>query len=138
MRRNSSGSSTNVTLTPVNGGHTGNSAALLTNNGTNSTFATLQDAPNWVARTDAGTYTGTLWVRADTPGKALKLKLAEYRGTTPLGSASTQTTLTTSWQKLTVSYTVTSPGSTLDFQAFVQNPAPGNVFYADDAAIVRG
>ncbi|MFL5927125.1 MAG: beta strand repeat-containing protein, partial [Gaiellaceae bacterium] len=136
---NSSGSGANVTLTRAAGGHSGNWAARLTNNGsTNSSFATLQDAPNWVAATTAGTYTGTLWARSDTAGAILKLKLQEYSGSTLLGSTSTQTTLTTSWQQLTVTYTVKSAGSTLDFQAFVQNVATGTAFYADDAAIVRG
>jgi hypothetical protein len=77
-------------------------------------------------------------VRADTPGAILKLKLQEFSGTTPVGSASTPVTLTTTWQQVKVSYTVKSPGSTLDFQAFVQSPKAGTVFYADDAAIVRG
>jgi hypothetical protein len=47
-------------------------------------------------------------------------------------------TLTTSWQQVTVAYTIKSPGSSLDFQAFVANPGPGAVFYADDASIVVG
>jgi hypothetical protein len=37
-----------------------------------------------------------------------------------------------------VAYTIKSPGSSLDFQAFVANPGPGAVFYADDASIVVG
>src|SRR5204862_216882 len=36
-----------------------------------------------------------------------------------------------------VTYTIKSPGSTLDFQGFVANPVPGKVFYADDASTVR-
>src|SRR5204862_7255046 len=113
---NSSGSGANVTLTRAAGGHSGNWAARLTNTGsTNSSYATLQDAPNWVTITAAGTYTGTLWARSDTAGAILKLKLQEYSGSTLLGSASAQTTLTTSWQQLTVTYTIKSPGSTLDF-----------------------
>jgi hypothetical protein len=136
---NTSGSGANVTLTRVSGGHTGGSAALLTNTGTTTTtFATLQDSPNWVTTTTAGTYTGSLWVRADTAGAVVKLKFQEYSGSTLVGSALTQVTLTTSWQQVTVTYAIKSPGSTLDFQAFVQNAAPGTAFYADDAAIVLG
>jgi Carbohydrate binding domain len=136
---NTSGSGANITLTRVSGGHTGNWAAKLTNTGsTSSTYGTLQDSPNWVATTSANTYTGTIWVRSDTAGALFKLKFQEYSGGTLVGSTTAQTSLTTSWQQVTVNYTIKSPGSTLDFQAFVTSPAPGTVFYADDASIVLG
>ena len=136
---NTSGSGANITLTRVAGGHSGGWAAQLTNTGsTTATYATLQDSPNWVGTTSAGTYTGTLWVRGDTAGAILKLKIQEYSGSTLLGSASSQITLSTSWQQVTVVYAIKGPGSTLDFQAYVSNPAPGAVFYADDASIILG
>ncbi|MEP6978345.1 MAG: carbohydrate binding domain-containing protein, partial [Thermoleophilia bacterium] len=136
---NTSGSGANIALTRASGGHTGSWAARMANTGTTtSTFATLQDSPNWVTTTSAGTYTGTLWVRADTAGAILKLKFQEYSGATLLGSAVSQVTLTTSWQQVTVVYTIKTPGSTLDFQAYVANPTPGTAFYADDASIVLG
>ena len=136
---NTSGSGANITLTRVSGGHTGNWAARLTNTGsTASTYGTLQDSQNWVTTTSAGTYTGTMWVRSDTAGAIFKLKFQEYSGSTLVGSATTQMSLTTSWQQVTVTYTIKSPGSTLDFQAYVTSPAPGTVFYADDASIVLG
>jgi parallel beta-helix repeat protein len=136
---NTSGSGSNITLTRVSGGHSGSWSALLTNTGTTtSTFATLQDSPNWVTTTIAGTYTGSMWVRADTAGAVLKLKFQEYSGSTLAGSASVPITLSTAWQQVTVTYTIKSPGSTLDFQAYVSNPAPGTAFYADDASIVVG
>jgi hypothetical protein len=136
---NTSGSGSNISLTRVSGGHSGSSAALLTNTGsTTSTFATLQDSPNWVTTTIAGTYTGSIWVRADTAGAVLRLKFQEYSGNTLVGSASVPITLSTSWQQVTLTYTIKSPGSTLDFQAYVSNSPPGTVFYADDASIVVG
>ena len=88
--------------------------------------------------TTAGTYTATLWVKSDTAGAILKLKFQEYTGSTLVASASSQITLSTAWQQVTLSYAIRSPGSTLDFQAYVQNPAPGTAFYADDASIVVG
>jgi parallel beta-helix repeat protein len=136
---NTSGSGANIALTRVSGGHTGSWAAKMTNTGsTASTFATLQDSPNWVTTTSAGTYTGTMWVRSDTAGAVFKLKFQEYSGSTLVGSATAQATLTTSWQQVTVTYTIKSPGSTLDFQAYVSSPAPGTAFYADDASIIIG
>ena len=136
---NTSGSGANIALTRVSGGHSGNSAAKIANTGTTtSTYAVLQDSPNWVATSSAGTYTASLWVRADTAGAVFKLKLQEYNGSTLVGSNSAQVTLSTSWQKVTVTYTIGSPGSTLDFQSYVTNPAAGSAFYADDASITRG
>jgi len=136
---NTSGSSAGVVLTRVSGGHSGNWAAQMNNTATTTgTYAALQDSPNWVATTSAGTYTGTMWVRADTAGAVFKLKFQEFSGSTLVGSVATQVTLTTSWQQVTVTYTTKSPGSTLDFQSYVSNPAPGNAFYADDVSIILG
>jgi parallel beta-helix repeat protein len=136
---NTSGSGANITLARVAGGHSGSWSAKLTNTGsTASTFATLQDAPNWVATTVAGTYTASVWVRADTPGAVLKLKIQEYNGSTLVSSASSQVVLSTAWQRVTLAYAVRSPGSTLDTQMFVSNPAAGTAFYADDVSIVLG
>ena len=136
---NTSGSGANITLARVSGGHTGSWSAKLTNTGSSaSTYATLQDSPNWVASTTAGTYTASVWVRSDTAGAILKIKLQEYNGSTLVASASTQITLSTSWQQISLPYTIRSPGSTLDFQIYVTSPAPGTAFYADDAAIVIG
>jgi Right handed beta helix region len=136
---NTAGSGANVTVTRVPGGHTGSWAAQLANTGSaTSTYATLQDSPNWVATTSAGTYTGGMWVRSDTTGAVFKLKFQEYNGSTLVGSAIAQATLTTGWQQVTVIYAVKSPGSTLDLQAYVANPGPGTAFYADDASITVG
>jgi hypothetical protein len=134
-----SGSGTGISLTRVAGGHSGGWSAQLTNTGTTTTtYATLEDSPNWVKTTIAGTYTGAAWVRADTAGAILKMKFQEYNGTTLVATASSQITLSTSWQQVTLSYAVKSPGSTLDLRMYVANPPPGIAFYADDASIFAG
>jgi hypothetical protein len=135
---NTSGSGSNITLARVSDGHTGSWSAKLTNTGTTvSSFATLQDSPNWVGITTAGTYTAAAWVRSDTAGAILKIKLQEYNGGgTLLGSASAQITLSTSWQQVSVPYAIKSPGSTLDLQLYVSNAAPGTAFYADDVSLL--
>jgi len=136
---NTSGSGANITLSRVAGGHSGDWAAKLTNTGsTTSSFATLQDSPNWVTTTSAGSYTASVWVRSDSAGGILKLKLQEYNGSTLAGTANSQITLSTSWQQITLPYTIKTPGSTLDLQIYLTNPPPGTAFYADDASIVRG
>jgi Carbohydrate binding domain len=137
---NTSGSGTGVTLTRVSGGHSGSWAAQLTNGSAAATTCLINDSPDWVKPTAAGTYTGTLWVRADTAGKPLKLRFREYSISSGalLGTTTSQITLSTSWQQVSVSYTVTSPGtSSLDFNAYLSSAdaPPGSCFYADDASI---
>jgi PKD repeat protein len=133
---NTSGSGSAIALTRVSGGHTGGWAAQLTNTATTASTCLLNDSPNWVTTTSSGTYMGTLWVRANTAGATLKLRFREYSGSTLVGSPAAQVTLTTSWQKVTLTHTTASPGSTLDFNAYVTSAAPGTCFYADDASIL--
>jgi hypothetical protein len=93
-----------------------------------------------VATTQAELYTGSIWVRADSPGALIKIKFRELDGTTVIRSRTRTSTLTTSWQLMIVTHTPLSPGtSTLDLQVFLpraQAP-PGVCFYADDASITR-
>ena len=100
----------------------------------------LNDSPDWGKPTAAGTYTASLWVRADRAAP-LKLRLREYNTSgTLVDFAQSQVTLSTSWQQVSVNYTVTSPGSTLDLNAYLAaaDAPPGNCFYADDASELRG
>jgi len=133
---NTSGSDPGVTLTRVAGGHSGGWAAKLTNTSSVASTSTLNDSPNSVTTTAATTYTGSLWVRADAPGAVVKLRFREYSGSTLVGTATAQVTLTASWQQVSLTYSPASPGaSTLDLNAFVAKAATGTAFYADDAAI---
>ena len=138
---NTAGSGTGVTLTRVSGGHSGDWAARLANTSASNTTCTLNDSPNRVSPTSTGSYTGSMWVRADTSGAVFNLRFREYSGTTLVGTRTTQVTLTTSWQRVTVTYTPVSPGSSsLDFNAYVPaaSAPPGTCFYADDAVITLG
>ena len=135
---NTSGSDAGVTLTRVSGGHSGGWSGLVANGGS-GTAATckIQDVPNWVTTTSAGTYTGSMWVRADSPGAKLTIKLREYESSTLVGLKTASITLTTSWQMVSVSYVPAMPGtSTLDFLGLVSNAPVGTCFYADDISIV--
>jgi PKD repeat protein len=134
---NTSGSGAGITLARSSPAHSGDWAAQLTSGAAGSTCA-FNDAPNWIKTTSAGTYAAALWVRADTAGATLKLRLREWNGSTLMGAAAAQVTLTPSWQQVVVTYASASPGSTLDFNAYVLSAAPGSCFYADDASIVLG
>jgi len=134
------GSGGGVALTRVtNPVHTGSGAALLRNNSTGTRKCVLNDSPNWVTTTQAGLYTGSIWVRADAPGALIKIKFSEFNGTTLLRSRTKTYTLTTSWQLVSVTHTTISPGSTIDLQVFLPRAqAPPRIcFYADDASIAR-
>jgi hypothetical protein len=138
---NTSGSGTGVTVTRVAGGHSGGWAAAVANTSTANQSCVLNDSPDTVKPTPAGTFTGSLWVRGDRAGAPLKLRFREYSTTGALlGTTTSQVTLTTGWQQVTVSYTVTSPGSSLDFNAYLSSAdaPPGNCFYADDAGVFTG
>jgi parallel beta-helix repeat protein len=134
---NTSGSGSGVTLTRVAPGHSGGYTAMLRNDGSTYATMTLNDSPNWVAATSAGTYTGSVWVRADTVGAPIRVRFREYSGSTLLGTATTEVTLTSSWRFVTVSYTPVIAGSTLDMNVYVPSvSAPaGSNFYADDVSI---
>ena len=134
-----SGSGQGVTLSRATPAHDGSWAAKLTNASTRKQKCVLNDQPNWVTTTQAGTYTASIWVKDDSPFGKFKLMLKETGGALN-GSLTTTVTMTTNWQLVTVSYTVKSPGtSTLDLQAFVpKNFAPtGTCFYADDVSILK-
>jgi parallel beta-helix repeat protein len=134
---NTSGSGSGVTLTRVAPGHSGGYAARVRNGGGTNATMTLNDSPNWVAATSAGTYTGSVWVRADTAGAPIRVRFREYSGSTLLGTATTEVTLTSSWQFVIVSYTPVTAGSTLDMNVYVPttNAPAGSYFYADDVSI---
>lgn len=62
------------------------------------------DAPNWLTTTDSGgRYTASLWVRSDTPGATLKLKLREYwkNNGAFVAEAKSAGALTNTWQQAT-------------------------------------
>jgi PKD repeat protein len=132
---NTSGSIAGVTLSRVAGGHGGDWSAKLVNGATTAGTCTLNDAPDWAKPTVAGKYAASIWVRADTPGATLKVRLVEWSGTTNMGSAVATVTLSTSWQSVNLNYTTIAPGSSLDFNAYVLGAPPGTCFYADDVSI---
>jgi hypothetical protein len=136
---NTSGSVTGVTLTRVSGGNSGLWSALLTNGSTTSGRCLLNDSPNWVTTTSAGSYTGSLWVRADASVATLNIRFREYDGGTQVGTPTiAQIQLTTAWQLVTVTRTPQAPGtSSLDFTAYIGTAPPGTCFYADDVTITR-
>jgi parallel beta-helix repeat protein len=134
---NTSGSDAGVSLARVAGGHSGSWAALLANTSQGNSTCTLNDSPNWVLTNQGGTYTASLWVKADSPGQTLKLRIREYAGSTLMAAPTVQVSLTTSWRQVSVVHTPSVVGSSLDVNAYVSKAQPGTCFYADDISITR-
>jgi parallel beta-helix repeat protein len=121
-----------ITLTTTGNGHTGSLAAQLANGGTvTQPDCTLNDAPNWVASAQAGSYLASAWVRGPV-GATVQLRLREYNGSTFVGSRAVTATLTANWTQLSVTYPVGVVGSTIDLTLYTTNAAPGWCFDADD------
>jgi hypothetical protein len=130
-------SGTKVVLERVSGGHSGSWSARIRNSGTSSVTMKLDDSPNWVSVSTTGTYTVSLWARADSAGAKLTLKIREYASSTNIASRSSDLILSTSWQKVSLTYTAARPGtSTLDLTAYITGGA-GASFLVDDVSIVR-
>jgi parallel beta-helix repeat protein len=130
---------TGVTLQRVAGGHSGSWQAQLANGGTAPVEITLNDSPNWIKTTSSGTYTLSAWVRADTAGATIKLKVREYVGTTNVGSSSTSIVVGTTWQKIQLTYVPVSAGSsTLDLNVYQSSAPVGASFFVDDVSITLG
>ena len=131
------GSGNGVTLTRAPSAHTGSWAAHVVNGSTGTRKCVLNDTPDWVTTTQPGTYTASLWVRAESPGATIKITLKEMVGATVVRSRIFSAALTTTWKLIAVTETTASPGSTLDLQVFIpkaQAP-PGTCFYSDDVSI---
>ena len=131
------GSQAGVAVTRVAGGHSGEWAAAVVNGGTGPVSCVLNDSPDTVRPTGAGSYTASLWVRGEAAGATLKLRLREWNGAVLAGTTQTQVVLDGSWQQVSVAYTPVAPGSsTLDFNAYISGAPPGTCFRADDASVV--
>lgn len=117
--------------------HGGSWAAALTNPTTRRVTCTLDDSPNSVRATVAGTYTATVWVRSPVVGRSITLRLRELSGGTTLGQKAVSVNVGTAWRKLTVSYAVVQPGSMLDLRVLT-GVGQGTCFYADDVSLIHG
>jgi hypothetical protein len=127
--------SSGVDLSRVATPHTGGWSGRLTNTGNGSVRCTLNDSPNWIPTTQAGTYVLTAWVKGDAAGAGSTVRIAanEYVGSSRVGHDEVGVSLTEAWQKLELTYVTASPGSWLDFNLVRPNTPGGSVcFLADD------
>ena len=127
-----------VSLQRVTGGHTGSWAARLTNGSNGAVTLTLNDAPNTVTQSQSGSYTGSVWMRADTAGAKAYLRVREYQGSTKVGEKVVGVVLSTAWQQVTATLTPLDPGtSSIEVATAVYSAAPGTSYLADDVALTH-
>ena len=87
----------------------------------------------------AGTYTATVWVNTAATGGQIKLRIREYNGANPVGTGTaTLNGPTAEWQQMTLSYTVLSPGSTLDLNVYETTQPAGSDLLIDDVTLKSG
>ncbi|MEO5710848.1 MAG: carbohydrate binding domain-containing protein [Nocardioidaceae bacterium] len=126
-------------LTRVATPHSGAWSAAMTNTGTASITCQLNDSPNWVTSTTAGTYTASAWVQGDTAGagSTVRLRFREYDAAgTNLGSKESAIILSTGWQQVVLTYTPTATGTTLDLNVLRgSTPAGALCYQVDDFSI---
>jgi hypothetical protein len=144
------GSSSGVSETWVPDGHLDPGAVRLLNTSTAPATCLLQRMIGFYGFGSgtfegAGTYSATLWVRADNPGATLTLTLSEWVNHYDERESVSTVPLTTEWQPVTVEYAeLFPPGSTsalptyLNLEATVAGVPHGTCFYADDASVAVG
>jgi parallel beta-helix repeat protein len=125
-------------LSRIAGGHNEGWSANLANTSTTPQSCTLNDSPNFVTKTVAGNYSAGAWIRSDTAGLTVKLRVREYVGTTLVGTGTATVTSTTSWQQVQLTYPVSSPGSTLDVNVYSSNQPVGTNLMVDDVVESAG
>jgi hypothetical protein len=123
----------NCPLSRVAAGHNGGWAADLSSTGTGTPTCTLNDSPNWVLHSVAGTYKATASVLTTALGGSVKMRLREYNSSGALvGSTIVPGVQSLEWQSLTAQPTITSPGSTVDLTICQAGQPAGSEFYLDD------
>jgi hypothetical protein len=122
-----------TTLDVVSPGHTGAAAARLVNSQPGDVL--LNDSPNWVPSTTAGsTCTASAWVSGP-PGATVKIRFREYAGQTLAGYDSVPSTLSgPGWQQISVTFPVVNGGDTLDLNIYGDDFPAGAALLIDDVS----
>jgi parallel beta-helix repeat protein len=123
----------------VSGGQSGSYALEMTGTATGLVTFGTNDSPNWISSTGGPgrTYRFTAYVRSASDSGTAKLRVREYFNSVQQGSTtySAAVTLSSTWQQLTVDYTIQIAGSTLDFQVLDYPTQNNEVFQTDNITI---
>lgn len=124
-------------LARVGSAHSGDWGARLTNGNNAPTTLTLNDSPNWVEQTVAGTYTARVWVRSDNLTGPVILRVREYDDNdVKVGEVAAQVDVSQAWQQITLSIVPNSPGtSSLDVNVYAYKAPAGATLDIDDVVL---
>jgi hypothetical protein len=120
------------TLTLVPGGAEGAQAGRVALNSTTATSYSLLSDPHPVGTHAAGTkYEARAWIRSQTPGKTVCLRIREWSAGAAVGGAERCRVATGAWERLdAVPYTAVG-GDSIELYAYQSNAAAGDSFDID-------
>ena len=127
-----------ATLTQAAGGHSGSYALQVKGGSSSSSSFGADDSPNIVTQVAGmgSRYRFDAWVRSATFKGKVALEVREYLGSSQKGSStkSASVTLSPTWQRLTVDYTATTDGTTLDLHIADTPTKSSEIFFIDDVS----
>jgi parallel beta-helix repeat protein len=128
-----------ATLTQVAGGHSGGWALQVKGGSSSSSAFGADDSPNQIATTPGfgSRYRFGAWVRSPSNTGKVVLEVREWLGTSQKGSTTKSSTITLSpnWQHLSVDYTTTTDGTTLDWRIVDTPNKSSETWLIDDLSI---
>ncbi|MBA3724070.1 MAG: carbohydrate binding domain-containing protein [Candidatus Levybacteria bacterium] len=128
------------TLTRITGVARTGTASCLATRSFNDAY-TMDDTPNTVKSPKVGeVYSARVWVRSTTAvGKPVRMNIRQWTGSSFTHSFGPYVTLSSSWQEVKTTATITgSDRSEVDAYVVQENAVAGNSFYADDFEFYRG
>ncbi len=128
------------TLTRVTGIARTGSASCLVARSVNDSY-TMDDVPSTVKSPKLGeVYSARVWVRSTTAvGKPVRMSIRQWTGSSFVHSFGPYVTLSSSWQEVKTTATITGSDRTeVDVYIVQENAVAGNSFYADDFELYRG
>jgi hypothetical protein len=125
-------------LVVVSGGHDSVDAGEVSNLAKKAHTCLLSDDPDTVPSASAGTYVSDIWLEGPPGSVIFSMKEHNPGHTVVVGEAKQRLSLTGTWQKVSLSYTVITPGDSLGITVSEGGAEPGECFLADDAYVASG
>jgi hypothetical protein len=125
-----------ATATSITGAIDGARAARVTWNGAGASFVLMPGELPVGATTAGAVYTARAWVRSETPGRTVCLRIREWSGGSAFGDG-TCLVATGSWQRTDVVRHVAVGGEGLEVYAYSDNPLAGDSFDLDGLTLTK-